>query len=194
MASPVFKIFKAERVTTVLRSPYATSGCLDAISWQTAKLRLRSLLTSIQRDVGTLLKVGLGSWISCQDTFTYLLSFWCFFFIFHPTDFWFIDLGCWIADSLGKSSSFSHCHHHLPYCHLYHRGGQQCCHNDNLLPILAPLVCAISIYVEYYIYITFLGCSHHKWSLLGWSNWSQPSVHADSHGTMCVLFIPASGF
>ncbi len=62
------------------------------------------------------------------------------------------------------------------------------------LPILAPLVCAISIYVEYYFYITFLGCSHHKWSLLGWSNWSQPSVHADSHGTMCVLFIPASGF
>ncbi len=74
-----------------------------------------------------------------RTTFTYLLSFWCFFFIFHPTDFWFIDLGCWIADSLGKSSSFSHCHHHLPYCHLYHRGGQQCCHNDNLFAHSGPL-------------------------------------------------------
>ncbi len=68
-----------------------------------------------------------------------LTSFWRFFFIFHPTDFWFIDLGCWIAHSLGKSSSFSHCHHHLPYCHLYHRGGQQCCHNDNLFAHSGPL-------------------------------------------------------
>lgn len=82
----------------------------------------------------------LSSWISWLDTFTHLLKMiWQVSVIFHPTDFWFIVLGCWIADSLGKPSSFSHRHHCQPYCHLYHRGGQQCCHNDNLFAYTGPL-------------------------------------------------------
>lgn len=81
-----------------------------------------------------------SSWISWLDTFTHLSKMiWQFSFIFHLTDFWFIVLGCWIADSLGKPSSFSYCHHCLPYCYLYHRGGQQCCHNHNLYANTGPL-------------------------------------------------------